>query len=121
MARGSEKKRGNRNFGQTDCLDRPLKEFAGVVERASSELKTKLDAYNQEREKDHRRGTEQEGFLSSLWEESEIDSSDIKIKALEENNNDLTQELNNNKRSLRESQDQIERLKRKRTSGKSYT
>ncbi len=33
-------------------LDRPLKEFAGVVERASSELKTKLDAYNQERERD---------------------------------------------------------------------
>ena len=27
-------------------LDRPLKEFAGVVERASSEVKTKLDAYN---------------------------------------------------------------------------
>jgi hypothetical protein len=50
-----------------------------------------------------------------------MDSSDIEIKALEENTNDLTQELNNNKKSLRESQDQIERLKRKRTSGKSYT
>jgi hypothetical protein len=43
-------------------LDRPLKEFAGVVERASSELKTKLDAYNQERERDHRQGIEQEGL-----------------------------------------------------------
>ncbi len=43
-----------------------------------------------------------------------MDSSDIKIRALEENNNDLTQELNNNKRFLRESQDQIERLKREK-------
>ena len=49
-----------------------------------------------------------------MWEESEMDSSDIKIRALEENSNDLTQELNNNKRSLRESQDQIERLKKEK-------
>jgi hypothetical protein len=43
-------------------LDRPLKKIAGVVERASSELKTKLDAYkNQERERDHRQGAKQEG------------------------------------------------------------
>jgi hypothetical protein len=62
-------------------------------------LKTKLDAYNQERERerDHRQATEQEGFLSSLWEESEMDSSDTKIRALEENNNELTQELSNKK------------------------
>ncbi len=96
-------------------LDRPLKEFAGVVERASGELKTKLDNYNKERERDHRQGIEQVlGFLSSLWQESEMDSSDIKIRALEENNNDLTQELRNNKRFLQESQDQIERLKREK-------
>jgi hypothetical protein len=55
-------------------LDRPLKEFVGVfVQRASSELKTKLDAYNQERERDHRQGAEQKGFLSILWEETEMD------------------------------------------------
>jgi hypothetical protein len=43
-----------------------------------------------------------------------MDSSDIKLKALEENNNDLTLELNNKKRSLRESQDQIELLKKEK-------
>ncbi len=43
-----------------------------------------------------------------------MDSSDIKIRALEENNNDLTQELNNNKRSLRELQVQIQRLKKEK-------
>jgi hypothetical protein len=43
-----------------------------------------------------------------------MNSSDIKIRALEENNNDLTQELRNNKRSLQESQDQVERLKREK-------
>jgi hypothetical protein len=71
-------------------LHRPLKEFAGVVKRASGELKAKLDNYNKERERDHRQGIEQVGFLSSLWQESEMDSSDIKIRALEESNNDLT-------------------------------
>ena len=55
-------------------LDRPLKEFAGVVERASSELKTKLDKYNKERERDHHQGIEQAGFFSSLWQESEMDT-----------------------------------------------
>jgi hypothetical protein len=47
-------------------LDRPFKEFARVIERASGELKAKLDTYNKERERDHRQGTEQVGFLSSL-------------------------------------------------------
>jgi hypothetical protein len=69
-------------------IDRPLKDLAGIVERATGELKTKLDNYNKERERDHRQGTEQVGFLSSLCQESEMDSSDIKIRALEENNND---------------------------------
>ncbi len=104
----------NQRFGQADGDRSPLKDLAGIVERATGELKTKLDNYNKERDRDHRQGTEQVGFLSSLWQESEIDSSDIKIRALEENNNDLTQELKNNKRSLQEAQNQVYRLKREK-------
>ena len=57
-------------------IDRPLKDLAGIVERATGDLRTKLDDYNKERERDHRQGTEQVGFLSSLWQESEMDSRD---------------------------------------------
>ncbi len=72
-------------------LDRLLKELAGIVERAAGDLRPNLDSYNQEKERDHRQGTIHCGFLSSLREESKMSASDIKIKVLKENNNDLTQ------------------------------
>jgi hypothetical protein len=58
-------------------LDRPLKQFAGIVEQASTDLKSKLDSYNREREQNYRQRTTQERFLSELWEESEMNASDI--------------------------------------------
>jgi hypothetical protein len=97
-------------------LDRPLKEFVGIVEKASGDLKTnRLDSYNQEREKNHRqKGTGLVGFLSSLLEESEMDANDVKIKGLKENNHNLTMELSNKTRSVKEAQEQVERLKKER-------
>ncbi len=83
-------------------LDRPLKQFAGIVEKASIDLKNKLDSYNQEREQNHRQKTTQEGFLSDLWEESEMNASDSRIKMLQEDNDDLIKELKYKNRSLEE-------------------
>jgi hypothetical protein len=43
-------------------LDGPLKDLAGIVERARGELKTKFDNYNKERERDHRQGNLRDGM-----------------------------------------------------------
>ncbi len=74
-------------------LDRPRRQFAGIVEKASTDLKNKLDSYNQEREQNHRQRTTQEGFLSDLWKESEMNASDSSIKMMKEDNDDLIKEL----------------------------
>jgi hypothetical protein len=36
-------------ISRLDVLDRPLKQFAGIVQEAHKDLKDKLDSYNQER------------------------------------------------------------------------
>ncbi len=65
-------------------LDRPLKQFAGIVERASSDLKSKLDAYNKDIGENHSKRIIQERFLSNRWDENEMNESEIKIKMLKE-------------------------------------
>ncbi len=95
-------------------LDRPLKQFAGIVDQAAVDLKSKKVSYNQEREQNHRQRTTQEGFLSDLWEESEMNASDIRIKMLKEDNEDLIKELNYKNSSLAEAQDQVKKLKKEK-------
>jgi hypothetical protein len=95
-------------------LDRPLKQFAGIVQEAHKDLKNKLDSYNQEREQDHRQRTTKEGFLSDLWEESEMNASDSKIKMLKEDNDNLIEEFKHKSRSLEESEQSVKRLKREK-------
>ncbi len=95
-------------------LDRPLKQFAGILEKAHKELKNKLDSYNQEREQNHRQRTTQEGFLSDLWEESEMNASDSRIKMLKEDNDDLIKELDYKNRSLEEADQLVRKLKREK-------
>jgi hypothetical protein len=95
-------------------LERHLKQFAGIVEKASVDLRNKLDSYNQELEQNHRQRTTQEGFLSDLWEESEMNANDIRIKMLKEDNEDLTKKLNYKHRSLTEAQDQVKKLKKEK-------
>ena len=85
-------------------LDRPLKQFASIVQEAHKELKGELDSYNQERQLNLRQKTTKEGFLSDLWEESEMDASDSRIKMLKEDNDDLIKELGYKNRSLEESE-----------------
>jgi hypothetical protein len=80
-------------------LDRPLKQFAGIVQEAHKELKNKLDLYNHDREQNHRQRTTREGFLSDLWEESEMNASDSRIKMLKEDNDNLVEELKHKRRS----------------------
>ncbi len=95
-------------------MDRPLKQFAGIVERASFDLRNKLDSYNKEREENHSKRISQEGFLSDLWDENEMNESDIKIKMLKEDINDLTKEPRVKNRSLSEAQEQVERLRKEK-------
>jgi hypothetical protein len=90
----------------------PLKQFAGIVERASTDLKEKLNAYNQYIVENHSKRIVKERFLSNLWDEHEMNESDIKIKMLKEDNDDLTRELRVKSRSLRDAQDQVDRLKK---------
>ncbi len=97
-----------------DVLDRPLKQFAGIVDKAHKDLKNKLDSYNQEREQNHRQRTTQEGFLSDLWEESEMNASDSRIKILKEDNEDLIKELKCKNRSLEEANQLVRKLKREK-------
>jgi hypothetical protein len=59
-----------------------------------------LDSYNQDREQNHGHRTTQGGFLSDLWEESEMNGSDSRIKMLKEDNDDLLRELKYKNRSL---------------------
>ncbi len=99
-------------------LDRPLKQFASIVQEAHRELKSELDSYNQERRQNLRQRTSKEGFLSDLWEESEMDASDSRIKMLKEDNDDLIKELSNKNRSLEESEQLVRKLKMRRTSGR---
>ena len=63
----------------------------------------------------HSKRIVKEGFLSTLWDESEMNESDIKIKMLKEDNEDLTRELRVKSRSLREAQEQVDRLRREKT------
>ncbi len=96
-------------------LDRPLRQFAGIVEKASTDLKkNKLDTYNQEREQNHRQRTTQEGFLSDLWEESEMYASDSRIKMLKEDTDDLIKELTYKNRSLEEAHELVRKLKKQK-------
>jgi hypothetical protein len=97
-------------------LDKPLKQFVGIVERASTDLKEKLDAYNQEDiTENHSKRIVKEGFLSNLWDENEMNESDIKIKMLKEDNDDLTRELRVKSRSLRDAQDQVDRHRKEKS------
>jgi hypothetical protein len=41
-------------ISRLNVLDRPLKQFTGIIEKAHKDLKNKLDSYNQEREQNHR-------------------------------------------------------------------
>ena len=66
-------------IGTLSVLDKPLKQFAGIVERASKDLKEKLDAYNKDITENHSKRIVKERFLSTLWDESEMNESDIKI------------------------------------------
>jgi hypothetical protein len=95
-------------------LDRPLKQFAGIVQEATTDLKNKLGSYNQEREQNHRQRTTKEGFLSDRWEESEMNASDSRIRMLQEYNEELIKELKNKNRSLEEAEDLVKRLKRQK-------
>jgi hypothetical protein len=85
-----------------------------IVEKAHKELKNKLDSYNQEREQNHRQRTTQEGFLSDLWEESEMNASDSRIKMLKEDNDDLIKELNYKNRSFEEADQLVRKLKKEK-------
>jgi hypothetical protein len=102
-------------IGTLSVLDKPLKQFAGIVERASKDLKEKLDAYNKEITENHSKRIVKEGFLSTLWDESEMNESDIKIRMLKEDNEDLSRELKVKSRSLRDAQEQVDRLRREKT------
>jgi hypothetical protein len=102
-------------IGRLAVLDKPLQQFAGIVERASTDLKEKLDEYNQDITENHSKRTIKEGFLSTLWDESEMNESDIKIKMLKENNDDLTRELRVKSRSLRDAQEQVDRLRKEKS------
>jgi hypothetical protein len=96
-------------------LNLPLKQFAGIVhQEAHKDLKNKLDSYNQEREQNHRQRTTKEGFLSDLWEESEMNASDSRIKMLKEDNDDLIKELKYKNRSLEESKQLVRKLKKEK-------
>ncbi len=58
----------------------------------------------------------QEGaFLSNLWGENEMNESDIKIKMLKEENDDLTRELRVKNRSLQDAQTQVDRLRKEKS------
>jgi hypothetical protein len=96
-------------------LDRPLKQFAGIVERVSSDLKSKLDAYNKDIVENHSKRIIKEKFLSNLWDENEMNESDIKIKMLKEDDDDLTRELRVKSRSLRDAQEQVDRLRKEKS------
>jgi hypothetical protein len=103
---------------ETEILDKlgvlerpPLKELVGMVGRASDDMKSNLEAYNRDREKEDRQVCAEDGFLSSLWGEREMDASDGRIKMLTENNEDLTKELDSKTRSLNEAIEQISQLK----------
>ncbi len=96
-------------------LDKPLKQFAGIVERASTDLKEKLDAYNQDIVENHSKRIVKERFLSNLWDKHEMNESDIKIKMLKEDNDELTRELRLKNRSLRDVQDQVDRLRKEKS------
>ncbi len=95
-------------------MDRPLKQFAGIVQEAHKDLKKKWDSYNQEREQNHRQRATQEGFLSDLWEESEMNASNSRIKMLKEDNEDLMKELKCKNRSLEEADRLVRKLKREK-------
>ncbi len=95
-------------------LDRPLKEFVGMVGRASDNMKANLETYNRDREKEDRQVRAEEGFLSGLWGEREMDASNDRIKMLTENSKDLTKELDSKTRSLNEAIEQVSQLKKAR-------
>jgi hypothetical protein len=101
-------------ISRLDVLDRPLKQFASIVQEAHKELKNELDSYNQERQLNLRQKTTKEGFLSDLWEESEMNASDSKIKMLMEDNDDLIKELKYKNRSLEESERLVRKLKKEK-------
>jgi hypothetical protein len=101
-------------ISRLDVLDRPLKQFASIVQEAHKELKNELDSYNQERQSNLRQKTKKEGFLTDLWEESEMNASDSRIKMLMEDNGDLTKELKSKNRSLEESEQLVKKLKKEK-------
>jgi hypothetical protein len=86
-------------------LDGPLKEFVGMVGRASKNMKANLESYNKDREKEERQVCAADGILSSLWSGREMDASDGRMKMLTENNEDLTKEIGSKTRSLNDRSD----------------